>query len=149
LLDIVGDGPQRSELEHLVDALDLRARVVFHGEQPHARVVEFFQRSEVFCFPTLSEGFGIVLLEAMASCNIVVASRCTAVPEIVRHKETGLLFEAGSVESLTSTLAPILRQPDRFRHLTTAARAAACAFDIPVIGLRLAEILEAIGEANP
>jgi glycosyltransferase involved in cell wall biosynthesis len=143
-VDIVGDGPERKTLESMVNEIGLRDRVVFHGQQPRERVVSFFGNAGIFCFPTLSEGFGIVLLEAMAAGSLIVASRCTSIPEIVRDGETGMLFEPGDERSLASVLEPALKEPDRFRPLVSAAADAVCDFDLGNVGRRLADILEAM-----
>jgi len=95
VVDIVGDGEDRSRLEDLAASLNLQGRVTFHGNVENDKIKRFYQNSDFFIFPTLTEPFGIVLLEAMATSNIIIASRCGAIPEILRDQHTGILVEPG------------------------------------------------------
>ncbi|HEX6370740.1 MAG TPA: glycosyltransferase family 4 protein [Longimicrobium sp.] len=141
-LDVVGDGVQRAELEALAGSLGISAAVTFHGERPEDEVAGFYQRADVFCFPTLAEGFGIVLLEAMATGRIVLASDCSAIPEILDHGRRGVLVEAGSVDAWANALRRVIGDPDAFAPLARAAREAALAYDVGPVGRRLAALLD-------
>ena len=66
------------------------------------------------------EGFGIVLLEAMLASLPIVATRVSAVPEVVVDGETGLLVEPGDVEALAAALDALLADPERARALGAA-----------------------------
>lgn len=65
-LNIVGDGPERPQLEHAAAAASGGLRVVFHGAIPNRRVHEFYSRSDIFIMPSYREGFPRVIIEAMA-----------------------------------------------------------------------------------
>lgn len=65
-LNIVGDGPERRELEHAAAAASGGLRVVFHGAIPNRRVHEFYSRADIFIMPSYREGFPRVIIEAMA-----------------------------------------------------------------------------------
>lgn len=65
-LDIVGDGPERSKIEALVDKFDLRSSVTFHGMVDHCRVQDIAVESNLLAFPSIREFGGGVVLEAMA-----------------------------------------------------------------------------------
>ncbi len=67
--------------------------------------------------PSLWEGFGLVLLEAMAQSVPVIASRVSAIPEIVVDGETGLLAEPRDVETLASHLSLLLNDTPLRRHM--------------------------------
>lgn len=131
LLVIAGDGPLRLELRSQVNHSGLRGRVLFLGwRQDVARLMAAY---DVLLMPSLWEGFGLVTLEAMAQGVPVIASRVSALPEIIREGETGLLVPprdvAGLAEALTLLLADRpLRQhmgllaEDRIESQFTAAR---------------------------
>ena len=80
VLDVVGDGPRRKDLEALASRLDLGKRVVFHGfrEDPETWMAE----CSCFLFPSLEEGMGLTLMRAVSMAVPVIASDLPAVREI-------------------------------------------------------------------
>jgi glycosyltransferase involved in cell wall biosynthesis len=123
---LVGDGPERRELEAHVQRLGLTDRVVFAGEQDHAHVVDALGASDLFVFPSQTETLGLAVLEAMAAGCAVVAVEGGAVPEIVRDGETGRLVppEPAALRRAIAELvdAPALRRAmgDRARVLAAS-----------------------------
>ena len=90
-----------------------KLNVTFEGRVSRERLLELYADSHVFVFPSIQEGFGIVLLEAMQSGLPVVASNATAIPELVEHDRTGLLFPPGDAEALAAalrSLTPAIRE---------------------------------------
>ena len=83
VLDVVGDGELRADLEAQVARLDIRERVRFHGELPKEEVASLMRGADLFVLPSLHETFGCVLIEAMASGLPSVATRVGGVPEVL------------------------------------------------------------------
>jgi glycosyltransferase involved in cell wall biosynthesis len=106
-LDIVGDGPNRTEYEQLVRRTGLADRVSFHGAQPKPAVAALMQAADFLVLPSLGETFAVVVVEAMACGLPVVATRVGGVPELV-DPDTGLLVEPGSAEALGAGLDRML-----------------------------------------
>lgn len=109
----VGDGPEREALERLAD--ELRLDVRFAGAVGQDELVAYYEDAQLFCLPTLAEGLGVVLLEAMACGLPVVSTRVMGVPEVVDEGETGLLASPGRIDSLAAAIellavAPELRE---------------------------------------
>lgn len=104
-LAIVGDGPERAELESLADRLGIRPQVVFAGRRPHHEIPEWMNSADIFCLPSLSEGMPNVAVEAMACGRPVVASRVGGLPDLVPTPWAGLLVPAGDSEQLAGALA--------------------------------------------
>jgi glycosyltransferase involved in cell wall biosynthesis len=105
-LFIVGEGELRSTLQTLAQELDIAGRVIFTGYRDDApRLMADF---DVVAVPSLWEGFGLVLLEAMNAGRPVVASRVSAIPEIVLDGETGLLVPPDDAEALAAALGRLL-----------------------------------------
>lgn len=87
-LHYFGDGPHRAELERRVDELGLRRQVFFHGSI--GRPQEALARMDVLWLPSGVEGFGLVVIEAMASGVPVVACQVAGVADILKDGENGL-----------------------------------------------------------
>jgi L-malate glycosyltransferase len=99
---LVGDGSERAGLRSLADELNVTEHCLFAPAT--AEVAGWLHAIDVFVLPSVSEAFSNSLMEAMACGCAVVASRVGGNPEMVRHQETGLLFEAGDVEGLAECL---------------------------------------------
>lgn len=112
---LVGDGPARAELERTAAELGLAGQVVFAGVRRD--IPSVLRVLDVFVCPSLYEGFGIVIVEAMAAGRPVVASAVGGVPEIVVDGETGLLVPAGDAPALADAIARLLRDPASARQM--------------------------------
>jgi glycosyltransferase involved in cell wall biosynthesis len=121
-LAILGSGPLEAETRRLASELGLDAAVVLPGR---TEIGDWLVRADVLVHTSRWEGFGIVLLEAMLAGLPVVATRVSAVPEIVVDGETGALVEAGDAEGVARELAALLGDPVRARRLGEAGRARA------------------------
>jgi glycosyltransferase involved in cell wall biosynthesis len=86
---IFGEGPERRRLEQLITSYEVGNRVFFHGTV--ARPQEALRQMDVLVLPSPVEGFGLVLIEAMASGVPVIASRSGGSANVVQNQENGLL----------------------------------------------------------
>jgi glycosyltransferase involved in cell wall biosynthesis len=103
---IAGEGPLRTALESEASELGIQNRVHFLGWR--GDIPALMAALDIFLMPSLWEGFGLVLLEAMAQTVSVIATRVSAIPEIVINDETGLLVPARDVEALAAALENLL-----------------------------------------
>jgi glycosyltransferase involved in cell wall biosynthesis len=122
MLAILGDGPLAGETRSLTDELGLGGAVLLPGR---LETRDWLERADVFVHTSRWEGFGIVLLEAMLAGLPVVATRVSAVPEIVVDGETGVLVEAGDSPAFALALGGLLADPERSRALGAAGLARA------------------------
>jgi len=128
-LTIVGDGADRPRLEALIKELGLFGVVELAGALPHDAVAEHYRTASVLLMPAVTdwkgeqEGFGMVLVEAMASGLPVVATRSGGIPDVVRDGATGLLVPERDPEALATAAARLLDDPPLAQRLATAARA--------------------------
>lgn len=118
---IVGDGTLRAELESRAAGLGLADRVRFVGARPD--VPELLAAMDIFVFPSVSEGFGIAVVEAMASRLPVVASNVGPLPEIVIDGETGLLVRTADGNALAAAINRLIEDEQLRRRLARAGRA--------------------------
>jgi glycosyltransferase involved in cell wall biosynthesis len=103
---IAGDGPLRHDLERAAAALGIAGRVHFLGWQDNASSV--FASLDVFLAPSLWEGFGLVLLEAMAYHLPIISTRVSAIPEIVLDGQTGWLVPPRNADALAAAMRAAL-----------------------------------------
>ena len=118
-LAILGAGPLEAETRRLAVELGLEEVVVLPGR---TEIRDWLERADVFAHSSRWEGFGIVLLEAMLAGLPIVATRVSAVPEVVVDGETGLLVEAGDQAGLAKHLEALLTDPVRASALGEAGR---------------------------
>jgi len=113
---IVGDGPDKQRLQDKAFALKVDLHVTFAGMIPEHEKADFYRLADAFVMPSQGEGFGIVLLEAMASGIPVMASKLDGSSEALRQGMLGLLItptNANEVkEGILQTLAESKRIPD-------------------------------------
>ena len=117
---IVGDGPERENLEGLAASLELGERVQFLGAREHDEMPGLLSSAELAVFPSLMEATSVAALESMACEVPVAASDVGGLPEIV-DKGVGALFEAGNPTALAAAVSSLLERDD-LRALGTAAR---------------------------
>lgn len=103
VLDIIGDGQNRSEYENLTDRLGLRDIVYFHGLKTKLEVAEFMKRCDFFVLSSLVETFGVVLIEALACGKPVITTDIEGPNEIVTDK-VGRLVPPGNPEALAGAI---------------------------------------------
>ncbi len=109
-LVLVGGGPLEDQLKQLATQLGVRNGVHFVSSQGDVR--EFILACDVFVAPSLSEGFGLSLVEAMALGRPCVASDTGGIPEIVEDEGSGILVPARDSERLATAVSRLLRDPE-------------------------------------
>lgn len=120
---LVGEGPKRSSLEALIEALGVADQVTLAGSVGQDTIRSFYAESDLFCLPSFGEGVPIVLMEAMAMGLPVVTTRITGVPELVEEGRSGLLVTAGRRDELADALEALARDPERRSVMGRAGRA--------------------------
>lgn len=120
-LALVGDGPLRADLTALAHRLGIAETVSFPGWRNDA--LHWMAAANAVALPSRWEGFGLVLLEAMSQSRPLVASAVSAIPEIVRDGETGLLVAPDDPAALTAALTRVLTDPVLAAQMGAAGRA--------------------------
>ena len=122
-LVMVGDGSERTNVEHRARCLGIYDSCVFVGKQP--RIVDYLSVSDVLLLPSEQESFGLAALEAMACELPVIASRVGGLPEVVTDGETGFLSEVGDVDKMANDAARLLTDEEFRREMGRRARESA------------------------
>jgi glycosyltransferase involved in cell wall biosynthesis len=108
-LEILGDGPLRSELEAYAQGLGIGERVIFHGMQPQARCSQVLSECDALVLPSLRECGGAVVLEAMACGLPVIATRWGG-PADYLDERSGILVDPAGHDSFVAGLADAMRR---------------------------------------
>jgi glycosyltransferase involved in cell wall biosynthesis len=127
---IVGYGPRASPLRELARELKLEGTVSWLGDVPRATLAAEYNRAGIFCLPSVQEGFGIVLLEAMAAEKPIVASLAAAIPEVAPH---AALVEPDNPDALAATIEALYRSPKQRAAMVAEGARRVEQFDAPLV----------------
>ncbi|MDX1929542.1 MAG: glycosyltransferase [Pirellulaceae bacterium] len=119
-LDVVGDGPDRAELERTAQRLGIGELVTFHGfvSNPYPMI----QKSHLLCIPSEYEGLPNVALEAMVLGTAVVATDCSgSLRTLIGDNERGVLVPQGSAEALAQVFVADILESSEFERRRTQA----------------------------
>lgn len=110
-LRMVGDGPQRAELEQQVAEAKLGDRISFAGSVAEDQIKEELSRSDVFALASHAEPLGVVYMEAMAAGVPTIGTNAGGVGEIITNGHDGLLVEPKNPEALAAAIAKLIDDP--------------------------------------
>ena len=122
---VVGRGPLLPSLVRLVSALSLEGKVIFAGQLSSDLLSRYYAACDFAVLPSKdrSEGFGLVLLEAMASGKPVIGSTVGGITDVIRPGETGLLVDPDGSSSLADAIVKLARSPELRLQMGKSARA--------------------------
>lgn len=115
---LVGEGPDREMIYHLIDTLQLQAYVTIACYKPHNDVLKLMQKAVVFCLPCIvsnrgfMDGIPIVLMEAMSLGKACVSTTVSGIPELIEHGRSGLLVEPRDPEALAQSIEELLKNAE-------------------------------------
>jgi L-malate glycosyltransferase len=125
---LMGDGPERINIEKLCRELNLCDSITFMGKQN--QVEEILSVCDLFLMPSETESFGLAALEAMACELPVISSNAGGIPELNVEGVTGFLCNVGDVATMSEKAIYILEDESRLKKFKQAALARAKEFDI-------------------
>jgi len=112
-----------NHLSHMQEHSSVANQVSFTGSVPHSQLVNYYQNTDIFVFPSVwNEPFGVPLIEAMATGVPVIATQSGAFPEIVEEGKTGLLVERGDASALADAILRLLQNEDLRKSMGEAGR---------------------------
>ncbi len=121
-LVIIGEGSERQNLEKYAEKLGISDRVRFIGEVPNQEIPKYLKAADCFCLPSIKEGFGIVILEAMATGIPVIASQVGGIVDIIQHEKNGLLVPAKASYAISRAILEIQQNPTLAQTITQSAQ---------------------------
>lgn len=146
-LVILGEGPERSRLEQHIFSLGIQESVTLAGfvDNPY----QWMAKAAVFCLSSTYEGFGLVLVEAMACGCPVVSTDCPSGPgEIIHHEENGMLVPVGDSVAMADAIRQILLDGQFRNKLIQAGLRRANDFTIPEMVTRYEVVYQGILPAS-
>jgi glycosyltransferase involved in cell wall biosynthesis len=120
---IAGDGPERPQIDELIAASRLEARINLLSSLPHNELWSMYKGALVFVMLSrMAEGLPLVFFEAMACGTPAVGTRTGGTPEIVIHQETGLLVERNEPQEIAAAIRELLANPARCKQMGQRGR---------------------------
>ncbi|MCX4331082.1 MAG: glycosyltransferase family 4 protein [Muribaculaceae bacterium] len=123
-VDFVGDGASRTMLEELTAGLGLQSRVRFRGKMSRKELYESIAGYDIALLPSLSEGFGLALVEPMSAGLPVVVSDLPGPMEVFAATGGGLSVPPDNAEALAEAIDAVIDGYDRFAAVAAAGREA-------------------------
>jgi len=128
-LVILGSGPEKEKLEWLSSQMGLSESIAFMGFQKNP--YKYIKKASVFVLSSLQEGFGNVIIEAMACGAPVVSTDCPVGPgEIIENMKNGILVPVGDEKSMADAILKVLNDPVLAEKFSTAGRERAKFFSV-------------------
>ena len=144
-LVLVGDVQKNKELQQCVKDHGIAGCTIFTGIISDVQLAEYYQQASVFVFPSLYEGFGLPVLEAMACGCPVISSNTSSLPEVVG--EAGMLVNPHNREELIEAMTRVLTDPELMDNLRRSGREQAEKFSWEKTAKATAALYERIGHA--
>ena len=107
-MEIYGDGPQKEELEKLIQELSLENVVYLKGQIPNKDVPQVLSQFDVFCATSFKESFGVAVVEAMAMSLPVVVTDTDGFKEVVADGENGYIVPIGNEKAIALKLQELI-----------------------------------------
>lgn len=141
-LSIYGEGDRDSLMNQIME-LNLENSCFL--EQPVTNITDKYIESSIFVLSSRFEGFGMVILEAMACGIPPVSFACPCGPkDIIRHKSDGLLVEPGNIEALASSVCLLIENEEMRKNMGKQARINSERFDMDIIGKQWKSLFESL-----
>ncbi len=121
-LVLIGEGPERKNLEAKIKELKIEEKVELKGELPHEKIPEELAQSHVFVGPSLEEGMGVVFIEAQAAGIPVIGTNIGGIPDIIENEKTGLLIKPKDSQAIAQAITKIFSQPELAQNLVENAK---------------------------
>jgi glycosyltransferase involved in cell wall biosynthesis len=140
---VIGEGPDRKQLEDLAQELGIAGSVHFAGYCDDMATA--YAGLDLMVMPSLDEGLPMTLLEAMAAKRAVIASAVGAVPDVISHGQNGLLVEPGNVEDLQQAMLLLLNDAPLRHRMGENARESVSRFSSDLMARNYLDFYQRMG----
>jgi glycosyltransferase involved in cell wall biosynthesis len=150
-LIVIGDGPLKNDFIYLAKKLDIIDNVTFLGPLAHEKLPSFFATADIFIGPSItaksgdSEGFGLVLAEAMSCGTLLLTTDLPVIKEIVKDNETGFIVKQKNSKELSEKILYLLKNKDKLDEIKSRAREHVIEnFDWKIVGKKYIRLLKSL-----
>lgn len=140
-LIVIGDGPLKERLEHVVRDLDLKRRVDLRGYVPEEEKHQLLRVADGYVSAALHEGFGLVFLEAMQAGLPIVAAGVGGHRDFLADGENALLVPAGQADTLSEAVRRVINDPPLAAHLKRQNERRAAQFSVAACAAAFERVL--------
>ncbi len=139
-LNVIGSGPLKETLIEKVSLAGLQAKINFPGFVKTEKLPEYFARADIFILPSLSEGWPVVVMEAMSAGCVPVVTDIPVFEEYKNQQDLFLVTETGNQKSLETALINLLKNSDLEQIKTRARNYAVSNFDWEIISSKYSSV---------
>lgn len=112
ILVLVGDGPEVTVINRLIEKLGIEDKVLLVGQQ--SDVVSLYKMSDLFMLLSEKESFGLALLEAMNCGSVPIGSNAGGIKEVIQHDETGMIIDVGDYKMASKYAIELLTNEEKY-----------------------------------
>ncbi|MEA3489045.1 MAG: glycosyltransferase [Candidatus Omnitrophota bacterium] len=143
-LMLIGEGPERAALEKLSNKLGVSDHITFLDSVSDEKKFQYLAAADIYVLPSLHEGFGIVLLEAMYCGLPIVATNEGGQTDIVEDGENGLLVPPHDPAALADAIALLMKDPDQRQDMSSCNREYVKQYNISAVAARYLELFRGV-----
>jgi glycosyltransferase involved in cell wall biosynthesis len=143
-LHLIGEGPLKKQLIKLANKLKIQNKVTFEGTVSEKKKHILLKESDIYVLPSLHEGLGLVIQEAMAFALAVIATNNGGQTDLVSDGENGLLVPPADVQSLTNALNKLIENPDLRNKMARNNKRQADKYEVEKLAERYLDIFRRI-----
>lgn len=130
---IVGDGEERKNLENIAKQLSVEQSVLFVGDIQRDQMPNYLGIGDIFVLPSLSEGFPIAVIEAMAAGIPIIVTPVGGIPEILVNGESGLYCQVENPRSIAAAIKLLLKHDELRKQIIENGKKSAASYDWNII----------------
>ena len=121
-LIVVGQGNLETEMKTLSKKIGVDQNIIFTGALPHKELPRYFATADVFILPSFSEGFGLVVAEAISSGTLTIASNLKPINDIIIENKTGFYLKNIDSQSIAEKIIEVLKNKDHYQNIAVKGR---------------------------
>jgi glycosyltransferase involved in cell wall biosynthesis len=119
---VIGEGNLKNEMLGLANKLDVSGNIIFTGSIPHNDLPPYFATADVFILPSLSEGFGLVVIEAISCKTLAITSNLEPIHDIINENETGFYLEGINEVAISEKIISVLQDKEKLEIMKEKGR---------------------------
>jgi len=140
-LEIIGDGPEKQNLQILAEKLEIKDKVLFGGWIARENIVTKYQNADIFVLPSSGEGMSNTVLEAISSGLPVISTKVSGNDELIKKEQNGILIPVNNINALKNALERLINDPVLRTKMGEQSRKIALEYDWKIITKKLLQII--------